>query len=80
MNEADEVKELLTAIRDLLREHLDDYKRMTQRSLELQERAVKRQEEIGNLYRRMVVFGFLLIGLIIALILHLLGKLNLVGP
>jgi hypothetical protein len=34
--ESDEVKELLAELRDVQREHLDEYRKVTQRSLELQ--------------------------------------------
>ena len=77
MQESEEVRALLTAIRDGQREHLAEYKRVAQRSLELQERAVTRQEQFGRLYRRMILFAFLIIIFIIALIIYLLGKLHL---
>jgi CHASE3 domain sensor protein len=74
MQESNDIKELLTAIRDAQREQLAEYKQVAERSLKLQEQAVKRQEQLGNLYRRVLVFGSLLILFIIALILYLLGK------
>jgi hypothetical protein len=77
MQESEEVKALLTAIRDGQREHLAEYKRVAQRSLELQERAVTRQEQFGRLYRRMIGFALLIIIFIIALIVYLLGRLHL---
>ena len=77
MQESEEVRALLTAIRDGQREHLAEYKRVAQRSLELRERAVTRQEQFGRLYRRMILFAFLIIIFIIALIIYLLGKLHL---
>jgi len=43
---------LLVEIRDLHREHLEEYRRVTQESLELQRRAVRRQEQFGRLYRK----------------------------
>ncbi len=52
---------LLAEIRDLEREHLEEYRRVTQESLELQRRAVLRQEQLGRLYRRVVATGGLLI-------------------
>lgn len=75
MQESQKIKELLTEIRDGQKEHLAEYKRVAQRSLELQQQAVTRQEKIGKLYKRMVVFGSLLIVFIIALIVYLITKL-----
>lgn len=43
MDPADETIRLLTEIRDLQREHLTDYRRVTERTLEIQERAVRIQ-------------------------------------
>jgi cytochrome c-type biogenesis protein CcmH/NrfG len=76
MQESQEIKELLTEIRNTQREHLDEYKRAAQRSLELQQQAVNRQEQIGRLYKRIVFSGGLLIVFIIVLIIYLLGKLR----
>jgi len=75
MQESQEIKELLAEIRDGQKEHLAEYKRVAERSLELQQKAVARQEQIGKLYKRMVVFGLLLIVFIIVLIVYLLWKL-----
>src|SRR5262249_54453103 len=47
----DDVRRLLEEIRDTQREHLAEYKRVTQRSLQLQEQAVARQEQMARLYR-----------------------------
>jgi hypothetical protein len=48
---------LLVEIRDLQREHLEEYRRVTQESLELSRKAVRRQEQIGRLYQRVVAVG-----------------------
>jgi len=37
------------------REHLAEYRQVTQRSLELQQRAVTRQEQIGRFTRQIVL-------------------------
>lgn len=76
MKESDEIKELLGAIRDTQREHLLEYKRIAERALELQARSVKRQEQIGNLYRRIVVVGLALIIFVVALIVYVLARLT----
>jgi hypothetical protein len=48
---------LLEEIRDAQREYLAEYRSVTHQSLELQRRAVARQEQVGLLYRRMVLLG-----------------------
>ena len=64
MEESDELK-LLTEIRDAQREHLAEYRKVTQESLALQKQAVARQEQIVKLYRRVVLAG----GAVILLVL-----------
>ena len=54
MDANDDVRRLLEEIRDTQREHLAEYKRVTQRSLQLQEQAVARQEQMARLYRVVV--------------------------
>lgn len=76
MDEREEITKLLTEIRDAQAEHLVEYKRVTGRSLELQEKAVARQEQMARLYRRVAVFALLVIAFIIVLIFYLLGKIR----
>jgi len=64
----DEVRQLLREIRDVQREQLAEYRRVTERSLELQQRAVARQEQFGRLYRRITA----VIGVVIVFVLVLL--------
>jgi ABC-type Na+ transport system ATPase subunit NatA len=52
---------LLAEIRDLQREHLEQYRRVTQEQLELQRQAVRRQEQISRLYQRVVTVGALVL-------------------
>lgn len=73
MNEPDEISELLREIRDIHTEHLNEYKRVTQRSLELQERAVERQEKIGRLYVRVILASAILVLGIIAVIIYVIS-------
>jgi len=68
MEQSDELK-LLVEIRDVQREHLAEYRKVTQQSLALQKQAVARQEQIGKLYRIVVAVG----GVIILLLLVLLA-------
>ena len=73
MNEPDEISELLREIRDIQTEHLNEYKRVTQRSLELQERAVKRQEKLSSLYVRVILASAILVLGIVAVIIYLIS-------
>ncbi|HYR52124.1 MAG TPA: hypothetical protein VET83_05865 [Candidatus Dormibacteraeota bacterium] len=63
------MRRLLEEIRDLQREHLEEYRRVTTRSLELQQRAVTRQEQFGALYRKAALVAVV----IVAGLLGLLG-------
>ena len=76
MQESGEIKELLTELRDVQREHLAEYRKVTQRSLELQQQAVTRQEQLGTLYRRVVVACALLVIFIVVIIIYLMGRLR----
>ena len=53
--------QLLTEIRDSQREHLAEYRRVTQEQLELSRRAVQRQEQNGRLYQRVIAVGALVL-------------------
>jgi CHASE3 domain sensor protein len=75
MRESDDIKELLVEIRDVQREHLAEYRKVTQRSLELQQLAVTRQEQLGRLYRRVVIAGAMLVLCIVIIIVVLMGRL-----
>lgn len=52
MESDEEVRTLLTEIRDTQREHLAEYRRIAERALAVQEQAVARQEEYTRFYRR----------------------------
>ena len=63
---------LLEEIRDAQREHLTEYRRVAEQSLELQRRAVARQEQVSQLYKRMAFLaGALIVGLL-SLLVYLL--------
>ena len=62
MERDDETRRLLGEIRDAQREQLAEYRRVTERSLELQQRAVTRQEQIGHRYRYLFVTGIVGVG------------------
>jgi ferric-dicitrate binding protein FerR (iron transport regulator) len=74
MEAEDRTHRLLEEIRDAQREHLAEYRRVTQQSLDLQQRAVDRQQELGRLYRRVLRFGGLLVVALMALLLYLLVR------
>ncbi len=64
---------LLVEIRDLQREHLEEYRRVTKESLELQRRAVQRQEQLGRLYRRVVAVSALVLAAAVVFLVWLFG-------
>lgn len=74
MDDGDDIRQLLREIRDAQREQLAEYRKVTERSLELQQRAVARQEQIGLLYRRMVLVGGILVAALLALLFYLLAR------
>ncbi len=71
MEEPNETEQLLIEIRDLQREHLEEYRKIAQHSLELQQQAVARQEQIAKLYRRVVIAGALLVGAAILFLVYI---------
>jgi cytochrome c-type biogenesis protein CcmH/NrfG len=74
MEDRDHVRTLLEEIRDTQREHLAEYRRVTQQSLELQQRAVSRQEQVSLLYRRIVLVGGVLVAALLTLLAYLLVR------
>jgi rubrerythrin len=68
MESGDEVRKVLQEILEVEREHLAEYRRVTSLSLELQQRAVARQEQFGRISRGV----FLFVGLLVAALLTLL--------
>lgn len=54
MRDDDEIIRLLDEIRDLHREHLDEYRRNVERTMEVQERAIHLHREQLDEYRRNV--------------------------
>ena len=64
--------ELLREIRDIQRDHLAEYKRVTQQSLELQQRAVLRQESVARLYQRVIAVAAVVVAAGIAVVTYAL--------
>jgi cytochrome c-type biogenesis protein CcmH/NrfG len=65
---------LLEEIRDAQREYLAEYRRVTQQSLDLQQRALARQEQVGRLYKRIVLLGGVMVAALLCLLLYLLVR------
>ena len=74
MDSENEIRKLLKDIRDAQREHLAEYRRVTERSLELQQRAVARQEQMGNMYRRLLIVGGGLVAILLVLLVYLVAR------
>lgn len=74
MNGSDEIRQLLREIRDTQREQLAEYRKVAERSLELQQRAVARQEQIGRFSRRLMVGGGVLIAVLLMLLVYVLAR------
>jgi ferric-dicitrate binding protein FerR (iron transport regulator) len=74
MDGGDEIRQLLREIRDAQREHLAEYRRVAERSLELQQRAVARQEQISRFSRRLAAVGGILVVALLALLVYLLAR------
>jgi hypothetical protein len=72
MEDQKRIEKLLEEIRDAQRESLAEYKRVTGESLELQKRAVNRQEQLGKTYRIALIASALLVVGIVALIFYVL--------
>jgi len=68
------IEELLKELRDIQREHLAEYRRVTEQSLDLQRRAVSRQEAFGALYNRLVLIGGAVAAGLLALLIYLLVR------
>jgi hypothetical protein len=69
MERTNEVIELLREIRDAQREQLAEYKTVTQRSIDLQQKAVNRADNIGKTYRiALAVSAVLIVGIVILII------------
>jgi hypothetical protein len=71
MDSDDDIRKLLRDIRDAQREQLAGYQGMTERSLELQQRAIAQQEQLRRLYRRLIQVGGGLVAVLLALLIFL---------
>ena len=71
MEDQGRVEKLLEEILDVQREQLEQYKNVTKRSLELQQTAVGRQEQIGKIYRIALIVSAVVVAGIIGLVFYL---------
>jgi cytochrome c-type biogenesis protein CcmH/NrfG len=74
MDGRDDIRQLLREIRDTQREQLAEYRKVAERSLELQQRAVARQEQIGHFSRRLMVGGGVLVAVLLMLLVYPLAR------
>jgi hypothetical protein len=65
---------LLEEIRDTQREHLAEYKRVTAELLEMQKGGLRRQDQVGGLYKRVILVGGLLVGALMILLVYVLVR------
>jgi CHASE3 domain sensor protein len=72
--DTEEIGRLLKASLDTQREHLAEYRRVTERSLDLQQRAVARQEQMVQVYRWLLVIGGGLVSILLMLLVYLLVR------
>jgi hypothetical protein len=70
----DQTHRLLEEIRDVQREQLAEYRRVTQQLLDVQERALVRQQTVSALYKRFVSAGAILVAALIILLVYLLVR------
>jgi hypothetical protein len=64
-------EELLSQMLEVQRQHLEEYKRVTSLSLELQRQGVETQARHVRMYRRFMVAGGILVGILTAYIFWL---------
>ncbi len=74
MGEDDRTLTLLEEIRDLQREHLAEHRRVAQELLAAQQRAMERQQRLGQIYRRIALPGAALVGILLVLLVYLLVR------
>jgi hypothetical protein len=63
---------LLEEIRDVQKESLAEYRRVTQQSLDLQRQATTRQQQMIQVYRRILLVGILITVPLLVLLMFLL--------
>ena len=74
MDSNDRTERLLEEIRDATREQVALYRQVTEQSLELQRKAVERQAKFAGVYRRVLIFGGIMVVALLALLMALLMR------
>ena len=74
MNDDQRTHTLLEEIRDVQRESLAEYRRVTQQSLDMQRQAVTRQQQMVQVYRRVLLVGILVTVPLLVLLMFLLFR------
>jgi len=72
--EGEDTRKILTEIRDLQREHLAEYMKVSGEALQIQRNALARQELIAGVYRRVVVIGGVMVLALTIFLVYLLAK------
>jgi CHASE3 domain sensor protein len=67
----EDIGRLVRNLLDAQREQLAESRHVSERSLELQERAILQQEELRRLYRRLVLVGGSLVVVLLAVFVYL---------
>ena len=71
--DSNEVIGLLSEIRDIQRQQLDEYRRVTAESLEIQRTAVIRQQEMSRFYKRAVGVAAVVVACLLFYLAYLAG-------
>ena len=74
MTDDERAQRLLEEIRDVQKESLAEYRRVTQQSLDMQRQAMTRQQQIVQLYRRVLLVGVVIVAPLLVLLLYLLSR------
>ena len=74
MENNDRIVRLLEEIRDAGRDQLAEYRKVTEQSLELQRKAVERQEKFAAVYRRVLLSGGIMVLALLVLLAWLLVR------
>lgn len=75
MTADDRLEKLLTEIRDDQRAHLEEYKRVTAESLQVQKESYESQVRHIRLYRRIALIGMIIIAALLVYVVWLAGSL-----
>ena len=74
MIDDERAQRLLEEIRDVQKESLAEYRRVTQQSLDMQRQAMTRQQQIVQLYRRVLLVGVVIVAPLLVLLVYLLSR------